>query len=68
MSASWRTTLSGILTILVAGIKMVALPLLDDNPATVADWGGFIALLMPAIGLLVARDNKVSSEAAGALK
>jgi hypothetical protein len=66
MSASWRTTLSGICTILVAFVNMIAMPYLDSDPATLPNWGGFIALLMPAIGLLMARDHKVTSEAAGA--
>ncbi len=66
MSASWRTTLSGICTIVVAAINMLAMPYLDSDPATVPQWGAFFALLMPAIGLLVARDNVVSSEKAGA--
>jgi len=66
MSASWRTTTSGVLTIIVAAINLIALPLLDTDPNTVPNYAGFIALLMPALGLLMARDNKVSSEQAGA--
>ena len=66
MTASWKTTACGILGILAAAITMVAIPLLDADPATNANFSGFLAVATPAIGLLFARDNNVTSEQAGA--
>jgi len=63
---SWKTTTCGILAAVAAGITLVAVPLLDEDPATVANWGAFGATLAAAIGLLFARDNDKSSEDAGA--
>lgn len=60
---SWKTTLTGILTILVAVIggglhflKTGSIPPIEP----------IIAAVTAGIGLLAARDNKVSSEEAGA--
>ena len=66
MSASWRTTLCGILGILAAGITMIGLPLLDSDPVTVPNYTAFITMATTAIGLLFARDNVVTSLQAGA--
>ena len=63
---SWKTTLCGILGILAAAINLIAIPLLDADPVTTANFGGFLAIAVPAIGLLFARDNNVTSEQAGA--
>lgn len=38
----------------------------DNDPATTADWAAVIAACIAGFGLLFARDNKVSSEKAGA--
>ena len=67
MSASWKTTLCGILTIAASGITLVAIPLLDADPLTIPNYTAFIAALTAGIGLLFARDNGVTSEAAGAV-
>ncbi len=66
MGASWRTSLCGGLGLLAAGINLVAVPLLDGNPATGADLAGFLPLVLAFVALFFARDNKVSSEDAGA--
>jgi hypothetical protein len=66
MTKSWKTTLCGILTIAASGITLVAIPLLDADPLTIPNWTAFIAALTAGIGLLFARDNGVTSEAAGA--
>lgn len=61
---SWRTSLfgtGGLVTLLAS----VASALLDGDPATNVDWTLTIAAAMPCIAALFARDNKVSSEAAG---
>jgi hypothetical protein len=63
---SWKTTLCGILTIAASGITLVAIPLLDNDPLTVPNYTAFVAALTAGIGLLFARDNGVTSEAAGA--
>lgn len=65
MSASWRTTLfgvGGIVTVVAAACSA----LFDGNPATNPDWTGVIGSISVAIGLLFARDNKVTSEQAAA--
>ena len=62
---SWRTTTAGIAAIVVAlGTAVGAL--FDADPLTIPDWGAVAAAVMASIGLLAARDNKVSSEQAGA--
>lgn len=61
LGPSWRTTLSGVLTIL-AVIGHVAEAILAGKPI---DWTVTIAGITSGVGLLTARDNKVSSEAAG---
>ena len=63
LGASWRTSLLGILTILGA-VGNYGTALLDNDPATVADWKTTSAVVAVGLGLLAARDNKVSSEEA----
>lgn len=62
---SWRTTLAGIGAILVA-VGGAITATFDNDPATVADWTAVVAACIAGFGLVFARDNKVSSEAAGA--
>ena len=62
---SWKTTVAGIAAIVVAlGTAVGAL--FDADPLTTPDWGAVVAACMAGIGLIAARDNKVSSEQAGA--
>ncbi|MCX7806094.1 MAG: hypothetical protein N3A38_13010 [Planctomycetota bacterium] len=63
---SWKTTLCGILSVIASGITLVALPLLDADPATVPNWGAFVAALTAGVGLILARDNDKTSESVGA--
>ena len=65
MKNSWRTSVDCIAAILTA-VCAAAPAYLDGNPATVVDIGVTIAAIMAGIGLIAARDNKVSSESAGA--
>lgn len=62
MKASWKTTLTGVLTILVAGGTAVKLLLTGGQP----DWTSTIAAVTAGLGLISARDNNVTSEQAGA--
>jgi hypothetical protein len=62
---SWRTTTAGIAAIVVAIATAVG-ALFDADPLTLPDWGAVAAAIMAGVGLLAARDNKVSSEQAGA--
>lgn len=64
-TASWRTTVTGILAI-VAALATVLKAELDADPLTTADWGTAVAAVLAGVGLIAARDNKVTSEQAGA--
>lgn len=65
MKSSWKTTAAGIGAILVAvGSALTAT--FDADPATVADWGAVVAAIIAGVGLIMARDNNVTSEQAGA--
>lgn len=65
MNGSWKTSAAGIGAILIAvGSAMSAM--FDADPATIPDWGAVVAAVIAGIGLLLARDNNVSSEAVGA--
>lgn len=62
---SWRTTLTGVMGFLA--VLCTELPkALDDNPLTVPEWGLVVAGALVMLGLGAARDNQVTSEAAGA--
>lgn len=65
MNASWRTTLFGTGGLLLA-LGSACAALFDGNPGTTPDWAAVAAAAAACIGLLFARDNKVSSESAGA--
>lgn len=62
LGPSWRTNLSGLLTI-IATLGHVADSILNGKPI---DWAIAMAGMTTGIGLLTARDNKVSSEQVGA--
>lgn len=62
---SWRTTVAGLGTVMVA-IGGALNAMFDGNAATNPDWTATIAAITAALGLLFARDNKVSSEDVGA--
>ncbi len=62
---SWKTTVMGICAILVAVAGAVKLAI-DGDPATNPDWTAVCAAVAAGIGLITARDNKVTSEDVGA--
>jgi hypothetical protein len=66
MMKSWKTSLMGVGSAVVAVWSLVVAPMLDSDPATVANWGAAIAAVVAAVGLLMARDNDKSSENVGA--
>lgn len=69
LPGSYRTTGAGIAALLGSACYMIAVPLLDGDDATKPMLGEFFALVVPVVlGLIVARDNKVSSEQVGAAK
>ena len=61
---SWRTTTTGILAIVVAIAGAVKAEL-DGDATTAADWGAVAAAIIAGIGLIAARDAKVSSQQEG---
>jgi uncharacterized membrane protein YhiD involved in acid resistance len=56
---SWKTTLTGVLTILVA-LASAAKALLDGDPSTNPDFGAIIAAITAGIGLIAAKDSNVT--------
>jgi len=69
---SWRTAGLGAAAVLYVVLKAVAIPLLDDDPATLPNFREVIDALLSngeaillALGLGVARDNVVSSQQVG---
>ncbi len=65
MFKSPKTTTLGIGTI-CAAVGSVLVAQFDNNPATVPDWTMLITAITAGLGLIFARDNKVTSEQAGA--
>ncbi len=61
---SWRTTTTGILAIVIAIAGAVKAEL-DGDVTTTADWGAVAAAIIAGIGLIAARDNRVSSQDVG---
>lgn len=67
LPGSYRTTGAGLAALIGSACYMIAVPLLDGDDATKPMLGEFFALVVPVVvGLLAARDNKVSSEQVGA--
>ena len=62
---SWKTTVSGIGAILAA-VGGALSAMFDGNALTNPDWTAVIAAVVAGIGLIAARDNKVTSEDVGA--
>lgn len=62
---SWRTTAAGIAGAVATLIGLVLVPILDEDPATQANWAEAIPIALVALGLGAARDHQVSSAQAG---
>lgn len=69
---SWKSTTAGIVALIAAVAGALAL-ILDNDPLTNPDWNELIARVLQIIaeisvgvGLLFTRDDKVTSEEAGA--
>jgi len=62
---SWRTTIGGIIVLLIPILDALKL-LFDGDPATNPNWNLLVPQLAAGIALIHARDNKVTSEQAGA--
>jgi uncharacterized membrane protein YhiD involved in acid resistance len=63
MTKSWRTSVAGLGAILVSvGAALTAM--FDNDPLTNPEWGVVVAAIIAGVGLLAARDNKVTSEQA----
>lgn len=61
MNTSWRTTTTGIVTVLIAVCNFV-LGMVNNTPVDIATT---IAAITSGLGLVFARDNKVTSEDVG---
>lgn len=61
---SWRTTTAGVLGVLGLILPAVAAAI-DGNPQTDPNWAVVIPSAISALGLVFARDARVSSEAQG---
>ena len=64
LKGSWRTTGSGAAVILTA-LAAAVTALSDNDPNTQVNVQATITALVAGFGLIMARDNKVSSEDAG---
>ncbi len=64
--ASWRTSLAGLLTVIGVSIPTIKAAV-DGDPSTVPDWQIVLAAAGTFVVSLLARDNKVTSEQAGAI-
>ncbi len=65
MAHSWKTTASGVATIIVA-LGTAAKAAFDGDPATNINFEATITAISLGIGLCMARDNDKSSEQVGA--
>lgn len=65
MKGSWRTSVLGIIAVVTA-LTNAASALFDNDPATLVDLDTTITAVTAGLGLIFARDNKVSSEDVGA--
>lgn len=65
LTSSWRTTFAGVAAAAIAVLAVVQ-AYFDNDPSTVPQWEIAIGAVIAGVGLIFARDNKVSSEEAGA--
>ncbi len=68
LKGSWKTTVLGWLG-LVTAVGLAATALLGGDGAEGVDWNGLwesVIVVFPSLAAIFARDNNVSSEAAGA--
>ena len=66
MLKSWKTTLAGLITLVLTTGNQILFAL-DADPATNPEWSLVITGIVAFLGLFFARDSDVSSEAAGAV-
>lgn len=64
--SSPKPKIIGILAAIQALLGLVAIPLLDGNPATNPDWGMAMTVVTQCVALLFVRQNDVTSEDVGA--
>ncbi len=62
---SWKTTIVGLMTMITLSWAQIAL-LLDNDVATNPDWNIVVGAVFAFVLGLLARDNDVDSESAGA--
>jgi peptidoglycan/LPS O-acetylase OafA/YrhL len=65
MKKSWKTTFFGAGGLVGVWVAVLC-AIFDGDPSTAPDYTTAITVSLPALGLLFARDNGVTSEQAGA--
>lgn len=67
MKGSWRTSALGIVAIAIAVLGAIK-AMLDGDPSTNVNWETTGSAISAGWAAIMARDNKVTSEEAGAAK
>lgn len=62
IGTSWKTSVAGILTAIGTLITFVAVPLVDNDPATAPQWMLALTGVATALGIYIARDDDKTSE------
>jgi len=62
---SWKTTTFSVTSVLTTILTLVVNPLLDNDPNTNPMWAEAIPVIIAGLGLLFARDDKVTSKDKG---
>jgi|GEM_PF-5651484 len=62
---SWRSTCVGI-SMMVTAIAGAVIAFCDDDPQTIINVTALVEAIQAGLGMFLVRDNKVSSEEAGA--
>lgn len=62
---SWKTTTFSVTSVLTTILTLIVNPLVDNDPNTNPMWSEAIPVIIAGLGLLFARDDKVTSKSKG---